>query len=154
MVMELVIYTLHTFFGALLAGSVIFVAWAVVPAALTGVIDPDALATLLSRFIWLVRASIFLTLVTGGHLAGTLYTADTLTGTESGYLVLVMLGLWVGVAAVIEIGTAKARRGIAENKRRQPIHEAKPFLYAGALFTVGLLLVAGVLGANRLVGVF
>lgn len=152
--MELVIYSLHTVFGALLAGSVIFVAVAVFPAALSGTIDPDALGTILTRFIWLVRAAVLITLVTGGHLAGTLYTADTLTGTEPGYLVLGMLCLWLGVIVVIEIGTAKAKRGIAENKRRQPIHDARPFFYTGAIFALGLLLTAGILGANRLVGVF
>ena len=154
MVLELIMYTLHTFFGALLAGSAIFVALAVFPAAQAGTIDPDALGTLLSRFVWIVRGSILITLITGGHLAGTLYTADTLTGTEAGILVLVMLGLWLGVIAVIEIGTAKAKRGIAANKRRQPIHDAKPFYYGGALFAIGLLVISGILGANRLVGVF
>jgi hypothetical protein len=58
-----------------------------------------------------------------------------------------MLALWFGLAAVVEIGSAKALRGTAEEKIREPARDSRPFYLLAALFAAGLLLVAGLLGA-------
>lgn len=141
MVLDIVNYTFHTFFAALWAGSTLFFAIAVVPAVSEADFEP-----VLGRFLWITRVSVLITLVTGGHLAGTLYTADTLTGTTPGYLVLAMLVLWLALAAIIEMGAAKAKRS------NTPATTFSTFLAGGALVAIGLLVVAGLLGANRMVG--
>lgn len=146
MVVDTAMYTVHTAFAALWAGSVLFVVAAVMPLAVDGEISPAAFGGVVSKLRWITRISALLTFVTGGHLAGTLYTVGTLTGTTSGYLVLTMLGLWLGLAAVIEIGSAKAARGVENDKIREPARNARPFYRVGALFAVGLLVSAGLLG--------
>ena len=147
MVLETIMYTVHTGFSALWAGTVLFVAIAVLPLAMDGRLSPAAFGSVVSKLQWITRISALLTFITGGHLAGTLYTVDRLTGTSSGYLVLVMLALWFLLITVIEIGSAKAKRGIGEDKIREPARKARPFYLIGAVLAVGLLVVAGLLGA-------
>ena len=147
MVLETIMYTVHTGFSALWAGTVLFVAIAVLPLAMDGRLSPAAFGSVVSKLQWITRISALLTFITGGHLAGTLYTVDRLTGTSSGYLVLVMLALWFLLITVIEIGSAKAKRGIEEDKIREPARKARPFYLIGAVLAVGLLVVAGLLGA-------
>jgi len=147
MVVDTAMYTIHTGFSALWAGSVLFVAAAVLPLAMDGELSPKAFGNAVSKLRWITRISAVLLFVTGGHLAGTLYTVETLTGTTPGYLVLLMLGLWLGLAAVVEIGSAKASRGIENDKIREPAREARPFYLLAAVLAVGLLVIAGLLGA-------
>ena len=147
MVVDTAMYTIHTGFSALWAGTVLFVAIAVLPLAMDGKLSPAAFGSVVSKLQWITRISALLTFITGGHLAGTLYNIDRLTGTSSGYLVLVMLALWFFLAAVIEIGSAKAKRGVDQEKIREPARDARPFYLLGAVLAVGLLVVAGLLGA-------
>jgi hypothetical protein len=111
-----------------------------------GDISPEAFGSVVSKLQWVTRISALLMLVTGGHLAGTGYTVESLTGSSRGYLVLAMVALWLGLAATVEIGSAKARRGVDERKIREPARKARPFYLAAALLAVGLLVVAGLLG--------
>lgn len=147
MVVDTASYALHTAFAALWAGSVLFVAVAVLPLAMDADLSPEAFGSIVSKLQWVTRASALVLLATGGHLAGTLYTADTLTGTTGGWLVLAMLALWLGLAAVVEVGSARAKRGVEENKIREPARAARPFYLLGAVLAVGVLVVAGLLGA-------
>lgn len=146
MVVDTAIYTVHTGLSALWVGSVLFVASAVLPLAMDGDIRPAAFGRVVSKLRWVTRISALLLFLTGGHLAGTLYDPASLTGTTGGYLVLTMLAFWFGLAAVVEIGSARAARGVENDKIREPAREARPFYYAGVLFSVGLLVVAGLLG--------
>lgn len=152
MVLETAVYTLHTAFAAVWAGSVLFVAGAVLPLAIDGDVAPSVFGSVVTRLQWLTRISAVVLFATGGHLAGTLYTADSLTGTTGGSLVLAMLALWVGLAAAVEVGSAKARRGTDASKIREPAREARPFYLLASLFAVGLLVVAGLLGSPSPVG--
>lgn len=154
MVVNALTYVLHGTFAALWTGSVLFVAVAVIPPARNGAFDPAALRTLLGRLQWITRVSVIVTLVTGGHLAGTYYTVESLTGTGAGHLVLTMLVLWALLAVAVEIGAARANRSIDQGKKREPARIAMPYFVSGAVFAAGLLLVAGLLGSNRLVGLF
>lgn len=147
MVLDTAMYTVHTAFSALWAGSVLFVVAAVLPLAMDGEISPAAFGSAVSKLRWITRISALLLFVTGGHLAGTLYTVDTLTGSTRGYLVLTMLALWFALAAVVEIGSAKASRGVGNAKIREPAREARPFYLLGAALAIGLLVNAGLLGA-------
>lgn len=146
MVVDTAMYIIHSAFAALWTGSVLFVAWAVLPLAMDGDLAPEAFGSIVSKLQWVTRGSAVLLFISGGHLAGTLYTAESLTGSGTGHLVLTMLALWLALAAVVEIGSAKAQRGVDENKIREPARAARPFYLAGAGFAAGLLLVAGLLG--------
>jgi uncharacterized membrane protein len=146
MVVDTAMYTIHTAFAALWVGSILFVVAAVLPLASDGELSPAAFGSVVSKLQWITRISAVVLFITGGHLAGTLYDTASLTGTPSGYLVLVMLALWLGLAAVVEIGSARANRGIEREKIREPARDARPFYRIGTLFAVGLLVVAGLLG--------
>ena len=146
MVLDTVVYTVHTAFAALWAGSVLFVAAAVLPLAMDGDVSPEVFGSVVARLQWVTRLSALLLFVTGGHLAGTLYTVGSLTGTTRGWLVLAMLTLWLLLAAVVEVGSVRARRGVDERKIRQPARDARPFYLAGAVLAAALLVVAGLLG--------
>lgn len=152
MIVESTVYVLHWLFAALWTGSVLFVAIAVVPAARDGAFGPEAFRAVVGRLRWITRVSALITLLTGGHMAGTIYTVDTLTGTGRGHLVLAMVVLWLVLAAFVEIGTARAVRSLDQGKKREPARSAKPFYYAGAVASIGLLVVAGLLGVARFSG--
>jgi uncharacterized membrane protein len=147
MVLDTAIYTVHTGLSAIWAGTVLFVVLAVLPLAMDGELSPDAFGSVVSKLRWVTRISAVLLFVTGGHLAGTLYTPEKLTGTPSGYLVIAMLVLWLGLTAVVEIGSARASRGIEQEKIREPARVARPLYQLAAVLAVGLLVVAGVLGS-------
>ena len=146
MAVDTAMYTVHTAFAALWSGSVLFVVAAVLPLAMDADVSPAAFGSVVSKLQWVTRVSALLMLLTGGHLAGTGYTVESLTGSPRGYLVLTMVALWLGLAATIEIGSARAQRGVDDRKIREPARDARPFYLAAAVLAVGLLVVSGLLG--------
>ena len=146
MVVDTAMYTVHAAFAALWSGSVLFVVVAVLPLAMDADVSPAAFGSVVSKLQWVTRVSALLMLLTGGHLAATDYGLEGLTGTTSGYLVLTMVALWLGLAATVEIGSARAQRGVDEKKIREPARNARPFYLAAAVFALGLLVVSGLLG--------
>ena len=154
MPVDIISYALHTLFAALWAGATVFITIAVLPAADRDGLGPGGLGTILNRFAWLTRLSVLALLATGGHLAGTLYTADTLTSTSTGYLVLAMLGLWFLLAVTIEVGGVRVRRVLDGGSARAGAAAVRPFYYLASVFALLLLFTAGLLGANRLFVVF
>ncbi|PSP93884.1 transporter [Halobacteriales archaeon QS_1_68_44] len=146
MVVDTAMYTVHTAFAALWSGSVLFVVAAVLPLAMDADVSPEAFGSVVSKLQWVTRVSALLMLLTGGHLAGTGYTVESLTGSPRGYLVLTMVALWLGLAATVEIGSARAQRGVDNKKIREPARDARPFYLAAAVLAVGLLVVSGLLG--------
>ena len=141
-------YTVHTAFAALWSGSVLFVVAAVLPLAMDADVSPEAFGSVVLKLQWVTRVSALLMLLTGGHLAGTGYTVDSLTGSPRGYLVLTMVALWLGLAATVEIGSARAQRGVDDRKIREPARDARPFYLTAAVLAVGLLVVSGLLGTS------
>lgn len=146
MVVDTAVYTVHTAFAALWAGAVLFVVAAVQPLAMDGDLSPEAYGRVVGTLQWVTRISALLLFVTGGHLAGTGYTVDSLTGTGTGNLVLLMLALWLGLTATVEVGSARALRGVDRRKIREPARDARPFYRLAALLAVALLVIAGLLG--------
>jgi len=138
-------YVIHMLFAALWTGSVVFVTYAVLPVARAGDIDTDPFADIMSRNLTLSRLSALVLFLTGGHLAGSLYTVESLTGTTRGYLVVTMLGLWLILAGLIEVGTTKITEGLRERKVRTPADDARPFFLGASVVALGLLVVAGLL---------
>jgi uncharacterized membrane protein len=141
--LDTAMYAIHLVFAGLWSGSVLFMTYAVLPTALNGDVRPDPVKFVTGKLQTVSRVSALLLLLTGGHLAGTRYTAESLTGTGRGYLVLAMVALWFVLAALVEIGASKLADGLAQQKVRQPAADARPFLLGASLTAVLLLVNAG-----------
>ncbi len=138
MAVDTAMNALHLLFAALWVGSVLFVTVGILPFARRGEFNAAPLESVVSRLRTVSRASVLVLLLTGGHLAGTGYTAETLFGSTRGHLVLAMVALWFVLAALVEVGSARLARGLAERKVREPAARARPFFLAASL--VGVLL--------------
>lgn len=142
---DVVMNGIHLGFAGLWIGSVIFVTVAILPVAREGAFNAAPLETVAGRLQWISRISVLLLFVSGGHLAGTRYTAESLFGTQQGYLVLAMVGLWFVLAALVEIGSKRLSTGLAGKKVRTPAREARPYFLAGSVVGALLFVVAGLL---------
>lgn len=140
---DAVVAGLHLVFGAVWAGSVLFITFAVVPIARDGLLDSEPLARLTDRFKLIARSGATVTLLTGAHQAVTMYSVDGLLETTRGHLIVAMVVLWVALAALSEIGAGKLTDGTEKRKVRTPASEARPFLLAASAVAVLLLLDAG-----------
>jgi len=139
------INAIHLLFAGLWAGSVLFVARAVVPAARAGDLDATPLRSMIGRFRTWSRVSSLLLFLTGGHLAGSRYTAETLLGSTRGYLVVAMVVLWFLLTGLVEMGSGKLVDGLDERKVREPARSATPFFTAATVAAVALLVLGGIL---------
>lgn len=145
----------HLMFAGVWTGSVVFVTLGVVPLAVEGEINAGPLEWIAGRLTTVSRASALLLFATGGHMAGTGYTVETLTGSPPGYLVLAMLALWFVLAALVEIGASRLTDGASRDKVREPARRARRPLQAAAVVAVALLLVGGLLaGGLAELGIF
>ncbi len=140
-----VMWTIHVGFAILWTGSVLFVTLAVLPPATRGEIGSDVLGSLVGRLRWITRAAAVAFVVSGGHMAGQLYTVDTLAGTGRGHLVLTMIALWLLVTGLIEAAGGKLSRGLDAGKLREPARDVKPLFYVAAALSVALVVTAGLL---------
>jgi len=141
-------YAVHLLFAGVWTGSVVFVTWGVLPTARNGDANAAPLASIVGKLKVVSRASALVLLLSGGHLAGTLYTVDSLTGGSRGHLVLTMVALWFLLAALVEIGASKLSGGFDEMKVREPAREARPVLIAASVVACLLLLNGGVLAGG------
>ncbi|MFD1600989.1 CopD family protein [Halobellus rarus] len=148
MVLDTVMTTLHVLVGALWVGSVVFVAGAILPAAVEGALDAAPLEKIADRLVYLSRGSSVVMFLTGGHLAGTRYTVGTLTGTGRGHLVLAMLALWLVLSALVEVGRSRLVDGLQEKRVRTPAAEATTIFRVAAVVGVLLLVDAGLLASG------
>ena len=147
---EVTFYALHSIFAGLWAGSVVFMALAVIPVARDGDIGVEAFQSVATTLVRLSRASALILLLTGSHMAAVRYTSESLTGTTGGYLVIAMVVLWLVLIATVEIGTSKLRSGTGRDKIREPAREARPFYLVASVTAVLLLVIAGLLSAYNL----
>ena len=118
--LDAAMWSLHVGFAVLWTGSVFFVTLAVVPLATRGTIGTDALATVVDRLRWITRIAALAFLASGGHMAGTLYTVESLTGTGRGHLVLTMIALWFLITGLVEVASGKLADGLT------PVSSASP----------------------------
>lgn len=135
---------LHVLFAGLWTGGTFFMALGVLPAARRGTVDADAVDWIAGRFTYLTLASAGILFLTGGHLAGTLYTFETLLGTVRGYLVLAMLALWLVLAGILHFGTRKLRAS-ADGDLESRIGASQRWFGVAGVVAVCLLVVAGLL---------
>jgi uncharacterized membrane protein len=144
-IVDTAINAIHLLVAGLWAGSVLFVAVGLLPAARDGDLGATVLGGLIGRLRRGSRVASVVLLLTGGHLAGTRYTAETLFGSTRGYLVLAMVGLWLAMAGLIEAGSGRLLDGVDERRVRKPARAATPFFVAATVAAVGLLVIGGVL---------
>lgn len=138
------VFVVHTVFAALWTGSTLAVAGAVIPAAQRDLLDADALSLVARRFTYLTLASVLLLLATGGHLAGTLYTTESLQSTGRGHLVLAMVALWLALAGILHFATRRLTVDDSETVESAAA-SARPWFLAASAVSVALLVVAGLL---------
>ena len=142
---DTVVSSAHLLFAALWTGGVVLFVIGVLPSGLSGDIRPEPLAAVTGRLTTLSRASAVVLFLTGGHMAGTLYTVESLTGSARGHLVLTMLALWFLITGLVEVGSGKLADGLDAHKLREPARDAKPFFYGAAGLSVALIVTAGLL---------
>lgn len=138
----------HLLFGGLWAGAVVFVAVAVLPTAQDGTANAEPLSRIVGALRWLSRASAAVVLLTGAHMAVTGYTVATLAGTTRGHLVLAMVGLWVLLIGLVEVGAGRLADGFDRRKVREPASAARPFVLAAAAVAAAALVVGGLLASG------
>ena len=138
----------HLLFAGLWTGSVIFVTYAVLPAARAGDLNAAPLSSITGKLTTVSRVSSLLLFVTGGHMAGTGYTVESLTGSPRGHLVLTMVGLWLVLTALVEVGASRLTEGTEADKVRAPARNATRIMQAATVVSLLLLVVAGALAGN------
>ncbi|AHG00297.1 copper resistance protein d [Halostagnicola larsenii XH-48] len=149
MVDQLIGRTAHLVFAALWTGSVFFVAFVVLPLARDGAFNSTApLETISGKLTTISRTSSVVLFLTGSHLAGTTYTSNSLFSMLEGQLVLLMVGLWLVLTALVEIAAKRFESGLNGKKLREPARDALPLFRAAAVVGIGLLIVAGALSAD------
>lgn len=143
----------HVLFGGLWIGAVVFVALGVLPLGRDADIDPHPLETIVDRVRTLSRLAALVMVATGGHvlyhvtLGGEL-SAEPLTSSGRGHLILTMVVLWFGVITTVEIGASKLTEGLDAGKLREPSRDALPWFRVAALLGVSVLTVGGMLSAG------
>ncbi|WP_153554711.1 CopD family protein [Halomicrobium sp. LC1Hm] len=139
------VLAVHTIFAALWTGGTLVLAGAVLPAARNEWLSTQALSFISRRFRSLTIVSVLALLFTGGHLAGTLYTADQLQSTGRGHLVLAMVGLWLLLAVALAGGFRQLVGLPADRSAARAATNARPWFLVGSLASLVLLIIAGLL---------
>lgn len=101
---DTVMVSLHLVFSDVWTGSVVFVTIADLPTARDGSGSPESLGRITNSLETITRVRSLALLTTGGHMAGTYYTTESLTGSTRGHLVLGMVALSFLLTALTEIG--------------------------------------------------
>ena len=136
--------TVHLVFAAIWAGSVFYVAFVILPLARDGAFNSTKpLEVISGKLTTISRVSALVLLLSGGHLAGTGYTADSLFETTNGQLVLAMVALWAILAALVEIGAKRLESGLNGKKLREPADDVLSLYRVAAIVGILLFVVAG-----------
>lgn len=139
------INALHLLFAGVWAGSIVFVTVGVLPLARAGDIRAEPLEAIAGRVQTISRTSAVVLLLTGGHLAGTYYTFESLRGTTPGLLVVAMVALWASLMGLVEVATKRLSDGTEQRKVRAPARESYRLFQAASIVSVALLVLGGVL---------
>lgn len=150
MVVDAVARIVHLVFAAVWAGSVVYVTLTVLPLARDGRFNAGPLEPLSDRLTTISRTSAVVLLLSGGHLAGSIYTFDgdggpSLFASTNGQLVVLMILLWLALAALVEVGAKRFESGLAEKKVREPARDALPLFRVASVVALALLVVAGLI---------
>ncbi|OVE85034.1 hypothetical protein [Natronolimnobius baerhuensis] len=141
--------TTHLVFAAIWAGSVFYVAFVVLPLARDGEFNSTKpLEVISGKLTMISRVSALVLLLSGGHLAGTRYTTERLVETTNGQLVILMVVLWLVLAALVEVGAKRFESGLNGKKLREPAANALGLYRLAAVVAIALLVVAGAITTN------
>lgn len=140
-----VVMIVHTMFAAIWTGSTLLVAGAIVPATRRELLSEEAITLIARRFWYLTITSALLLFFSGGHLAGTRYTVETLQSTGRGHLVLTMVGLWFVLTVVLYLGFRQLTRISQEKSMATAATAARPWFLGASAVSIALLVVAGLL---------
>ncbi|WP_049922212.1 hypothetical protein [Halopiger djelfimassiliensis] len=139
----------HLVFAAIWAGSVFYVAFVVLPLARDGAFNTTKPLEAISGKLTLIsRTSALVLLLTGGYLAESHYTSETLVNTPNGHLVLSMVALWLLLAGLVEVGAKRLEAGLNGKKLREPAADALGLYRAAAIVGIALLVVGGAITSN------
>lgn len=147
-VVDAVMYVVHVLFAGVWTGSVLFLVGAVFSAATAGSLSAASLTVVATRLVWLTRLGALVFVATGGHLAGTNYTAESLFGTGRGHLVFTMLVLWFVLTVLLEVGVKRLTRTAETEGVPAAIDATRPLFGAAAVVALLLLVDAGLLAGN------
>lgn len=136
---------LHMLFAGAWAGGTILLVGAVLPAASRGTFSSDGLEWILRRFSYLSMAAVAALLITGGHLAGTFYTVESLQSTGRGHLVLTMTGLWLVLAGMLHLGTRRLTATMETAGVEAAVDSTRSWFWLAGGVALLLLIVAGLL---------
>lgn len=142
---DTVVRVVHTLFAGAWAGGTLLFVGAVLPAARQKALDGAALATVVRRFSYLSMAAVGLLFVTGGHLAGRLYTFGALQSTGRGHLVVSMVVLWAVLAGVSLLGTRRLLDALDTRGTAAAVEGVRGLFLVAAVVAAALLVVAGLL---------
>ncbi|ELY49324.1 hypothetical protein C493_20676 [Natronolimnohabitans innermongolicus JCM 12255] len=139
------VMVVHTIFAAAWTGGALLISGTIIPAARNGLIEKNGLSLITRRFWYLTVGSVVLLLLTGGHLAGTLYTAESLQSTERGHLVLSMVALWFVLPLVLYLGSRHLTDIPPELSAETAAAAARPWFIGASAISIALLVIAGLL---------
>ncbi|WP_121741704.1 copper resistance protein CopD [Natronorubrum halophilum] len=141
--------TIHLVFAAIWAGSVFYVTFVILPLARDGAFNTTKpLEVISGKLTTISRVSALVLLASGGHLAGTRYTSESLFNTTNGHLVLGMVALWAVLAGLIEIGGKQLEAGLNGKKLREPASDVLSLYRAASVVAIALLVVGGMITTN------
>lgn len=135
----------HLVFAAVWAGSVVFVAWGVLPAVANGSISSGSLRSISRRLVLLSRVSAVILLVSGGLMAGRY--GDSIASTTPGYLVLAMTILWLLLIGFVELAGRTLSEGLDEADVTEAVSASRGRFRTAGVVALLLLIDAGLLSA-------
>lgn len=102
-------YVVHVASAALWTGAVLYVVYAVLPAARAGEFGREAFGVTVDRLLRVTRWTGLSLPLTGVYQVWLLYPVDALLGTTRGHLVVGMALLWTAMNGVVEAGVYRMR---------------------------------------------
>ncbi|WP_266080842.1 CopD family protein [Haladaptatus caseinilyticus] len=142
---DTIIRVIHTVFAGAWAGGTLLFVGAVLPAARANHFDARALSTIAKRFSYLSVAAVALLFITGGHLAGRLYTFGSLQSTGRGHLVVSMVVLWLVLAGVSHAATSQLTSALETGDTKTAVENSWGLYLVAAMAAAALLVIAGLL---------
>lgn len=135
----------HLVFAAVWAGSVVFVAWGVLPAVANGSISAGSLKSISRRLVLLSRVSAVVLLVSGGLMASRY--GDAIASTTPGYLVLAMTVLWLLLIGFVELAGRTLFEALDDGEVRDAVGASRGRFRTAGVVALLLLVDAGLLSA-------
>jgi len=133
----------HLVFAGVWAGSVVFVAWGVLPAVANGSISSGSLRMISRRIVFLSRLSAVVLLVSGGLMAGRY--GGAIASTTPGYLVLLMTVLWLLLIGFVEMAGRTLSEQLEAGNVTKAVTASRGRFRAAGIVALLLLVDAGLL---------